>query len=91
MKLFRNSEAKIIPVSIIPVSNLSCDKHFVAHFPGIQTLRTGNPQRARSTPGFVLQVRLIESMMGLRPRQGNLRLVFILFSLMRGLPSIRLK
>ena len=35
--------------------------------------------------------RLIESMMGLRPRQGNLRLVFRLFSLMRGLPSIRLK
>ena len=36
-------------------------------------------------------MRLIESMMGLRPRQGNLRLVFRLFSLMRGLPSIRLK
>ena len=35
--------------------------------------------------------RLIESMMVLRPRQGNLRLVFRLFSLMRGLPSIRLK
>ena len=35
--------------------------------------------------------RLIESMMGLRGRQGNLRLVFRLFSLMRGLPSIRLK
>ena len=35
--------------------------------------------------------RLIESMMGLRQRQGNLRLVFRLFSLMRGLPSIRLK
>ena len=35
--------------------------------------------------------RLIESMMGLRPRQGNLRLVFRLFSLMGGLPSIRLK
>ena len=32
--------------------------------------------------------RLIESMMGLRPRQGNLRLVFRLFSLKRGLPSI---
>ena len=31
-------------------------------------------------------VRLIESMMGLRLRQGNLRLVFRLFSLMRGLP-----
>ena len=39
-----------------------------------------------------LQVlRLIESMMGLRPGQGNLRLVFRLFSLMRGLPSIRIK
>ena len=37
------------------------------------------------------QARLIESMMGLRPRQGYLRLVFRLFSLMRGLPSIRLK
>ena len=37
-------------------------------------------------------LRLIESMMGLRPRQGNLRLVFrLLFSLMRGLPNIRLK
>ena len=35
--------------------------------------------------------RLIESMMGLRPRQENLMLVFRLFSLMRGLPSIRLK
>ena len=35
--------------------------------------------------------RLIESMMGLRPRQGSLRLVFRLFILMRGLPSIRLK
>ena len=32
---------------------------------------------------------LIESMIGLRPRQGNLRLVLRLFSLMRGLPSIR--
>ena len=30
--------------------------------------------------------RIIESMMGLRPRQGNLRLVFRLFSLMRGFP-----
>ena len=30
-------------------------------------------------------------MMGLRLRQGNLRLIFRLFSLMRGLPSIRLK
>ena len=35
--------------------------------------------------------RLIESMMGFRPRQGNLRLVFRSFSLMRGLPSTRLK
>ena len=34
---------------------------------------------------------LLESMMGLRGRQGNLRLVFILFSLMPGLLSIRLK
>ena len=30
---------------------------------------------------------LIESIMELRPRQGNLRLVFRLFSLMRGLPK----
>ena len=37
-----------------------------------------------------LVLRLIESMMELRPRQGNLRLVFRLFSLMRGMPSIRL-
>ena len=36
-----------------------------------------------------LVLRLIESMMELRPRQGNLRLVFRLFSLMRGLPNIR--
>ena len=36
-------------------------------------------------------MRLIESMMELRPRQGNLRLVFRLFSLMRGLRGIRLK
>ena len=35
-------------------------------------------------------LRLIESL-GLRPRQGNLKLVFRLFSLMRGLPSIRPK
>ena len=34
---------------------------------------------------------IIESMMGLGLRQGNLRLVFRLFSLMRGLPSTRLK
>ena len=40
---------------------------------------------------YTLLERLIESMMGLRPRQGNLGLVFRLFSLMRGLPSIRLK
>ena len=32
--------------------------------------------------------RLVESMMRLRPRQGNLRLVFRLFSLMRGLQII---
>ena len=38
-----------------------------------------------------IPTRLIEFMMGLRPRQGNLRLVFRLFSLMRGLPSIRHK
>ena len=35
--------------------------------------------------------RIIESMMGVRPRQGNLRLVVRLYSLVRGLPSIRLK
>ena len=34
---------------------------------------------------------LIESMMGLRPRQGSFMLVFRLYSLMRGLPSKRLK
>ena len=38
-----------------------------------------------------LKERIIESMMGLRPQQGNLKLVCRLFSLMRGLPSIRLK
>ena len=36
---------------------------------------------------LIQRVRIIESMMGLRPRQGNLRLVFRLFSLMRGLPE----
>ena len=36
---------------------------------------------------LVLRMGLLESMMGLRPRQGNLRLVFRLFSLMRGLPE----
>ena len=35
--------------------------------------------------------RLIESMMGLRPRPRNLRLIFRLFSPMRGLQSIRLE
>ena len=34
---------------------------------------------------------ILESMMGLKPRQGNLMLIFRLFSLMQGLPSIRLK
>ena len=50
--------------------------------------------RLHGTKYFYLAIfvrRIIESMMGLRPRQGNLRLVFRLFSLMRGLPSIRLK
>ena len=37
------------------------------------------------------KLRLIESIMGLRTRQGNLRRAFRLFSLMRGLPSIRIK
>ena len=37
-----------------------------------------------------IPIRLIEPMMGLRPKQGNLRLVFRLFSLMRGLPSTRI-
>ena len=40
---------------------------------------------------FLQLMRLIESMIELRPRQGNLRLVYRLFSRMRGLPSIRLK
>ena len=34
---------------------------------------------------------IIESMMGFKPGQGNLRLVFRLFSLILGLPSLRLK
>ena len=49
---------------------------------------TGSQKRAKSAN---LMQSLIESMMGLRPRQGNLRPVFRLFSLMRGLPSRRLK
>ena len=36
---------------------------------------------------LVQGVRIIESMMVSRPRQGNLRLVFRFFSLMRGLPE----
>ena len=39
---------------------------------------------------LVQWLRILESMMGLRPRQGNLRLVFRFFSLMRGLPEISL-
>ena len=35
--------------------------------------------------------RIIDSIMGLSPRQGNFRLVFRLFSLMRGLPRFSLK
>ena len=42
------------------------------------------PQRTCNATG------LIGFMIGLRPRQGNLRLVFGLFSLMRGLSSIDL-
>ena len=49
--------------------------------------RDGNRLQLDNLFPFVL----IESMMGLRQRQGNLRQVFRLFSLMRGLPSIRLK
>lgn len=41
--------------------------------------------------GRLQTVRLIESMTGLRPRKRNLGLVFRLFSLTGGLPSIRLK
>ena len=43
-----------------------------------------------SKRGILPLARIIESMMELRPRQGNLRLVFRLFSLMRGLPGISL-
>ena len=39
---------------------------------------------------LVQWLRILESMMGLRPRQGNLRLVFRFFSLMRGLSEISL-
>ena len=39
----------------------------------------------------IMHRRLIEYIMGLRLRQGNLRLVFRLIGLMRSLPSIRLK
>ena len=48
-------------------------------------IKWGQPSKEIFAP------RLIESMMGLRPRQENLRLVFRLFSLMRSLPSIRIK
>ena len=50
------------------------------------TMRDGDRES-----GKISVERLIESMMGFRPRQGNLRLVFRLFSLMRGFLSIRLK
>ena len=44
------------------------------------------------SPNFISKIeRIIKSMIELRPRKGTLRLVFRLFSLMRGLPSIRLK
>ena len=55
-----------------------------------QTIHISKLQSYRSKL-YSLGLGLIESMMGLRPRQGNLRLVFRLFSLMQGLPSIRLK
>ena len=47
----------------------------------------------RVCKSFYESVILVESMMGLMPRHGNLRIVFRLFtnSLMRGLPRIRLK
>ena len=40
---------------------------------------------------IIIKIVITESIMGLRPRQGNLMLVFRLFSLMQGLPSVRLK
>ena len=48
------------------------------------------PRIRSAEPHGDLAPRLIESMMGLGPRKGNLKL-FRLFSLMRGLPSITLK
>ena len=42
-------------------------------------------EEGERTQGSSTGKRIIESMMGLRPRQGNLRLVFRLFSLMRDL------
>ena len=57
-------------------------------------LRGDNPQALANGSSPVKWINrgiIKESMMGLRPRQGKLRLVFRLFSLMRGLPSIRLK
>ena len=60
--------------------------------PGPLTYESGAlPIALRGPAKLAVVIRLIESMMGLRPRQGNLRLVFRLFSLMRGLPRIRLK
>ena len=52
---------------------------------------TQGPDIWTLAPPHVLAPRLINSLMKLRPWQGNLRLVSRLFSLMRGLPSIRLK
>ena len=61
----------------------------------IAPLQVAFKKLVQSTFNVVVRIqfisRIIESMMGLRPRQGNLRLVFRLFSLIRGLPSIRLK
>ena len=52
-------------------------------------IRIVGPSKTRGYPYPVCKK--MESMMGFMPRQGNLRLVFRLFCLMRGLPSIRLK
>ena len=52
--------------------------------------KLSEPWLRQQISGSCRKVRIIESMMGFRPRQGNLRLVFRLFSLMRGLLSIRL-
>ena len=54
-----------------------------------QSIRVTTPPRPQfaSLVTMGVRCRLLKSIMGLRPRQGNLRLVFRLFHLMQGLKT----